>query len=51
MIAMNNPLTDLFQCQQRMQNITTCILQVIHQSQYQGNDSLIDDIPTFDRRP
>ena len=49
MIAKNNSLIDLLQYHQRMQNDTTYVLQVIHQSQQdQTNNSLIDDIPTFD---
>ena len=52
MIAINNSLINVLQCQQRRQNDTTCALQVIHQLQwYQGNGSLIDDIPTFDGKP
>ena len=52
MIAMNNSLIDLLQCQQRMKNETNCTLQVIHQSQWEHtNDFLIDDIPTFDGKP
>ena len=47
MIAMNNSLNGT--SQQRMQNDTSHALQAIHQSQWDhANDSLIDDISTFD---
>ena len=52
MITINNSLIDLLQCHQRVHNNTTSVLQVIHQShQDHANDSLIDDIPTFDGKP
>ena len=52
LIAMNNSLIYLLQCQQRMKNDTIHTLQVIHQSQGDPvNGSLIHDIPTFDGNP
>ena len=52
MIAMHSSLIDLLHCQQKTQNNTICGLHVIHQSQWDhANDSLIDDIPTFDGKP
>ena len=52
MIAMSNSLIDLLKCQQRVQNNTIHVFQVIHQSQWDcTNDSLSYDIPTFDGKP
>ena len=49
MITKKNSLIYLLRCQQRMENYTTCALEVIHQSQQDyANDSIIDDTPTFD---
>ena len=52
MIAMDNSLTYLLQCQLRVKQGTTHALQCTYQPQQKlVNDSLIDDIPTFDRKP
>ena len=49
---MNSSLIDLLHCQQKTQDDTTCTLQIIHQSQRDHtNDSLFDDIPTFNGKP
>ena len=52
MIAINNSLTDLLQCQQRMQNDTIHALQAFHQPQEDHtDDSLIDDTSTLNEKP
>ena len=49
---MNNLQIGLLQCQQRTWNDTTHALQVIHQYRWDHvNDSLIDDIPSFEGKP
>ena len=52
MITMNKSLVDLFHCQQQTLNETTHVLQAIQQSQKdRTNNSLINDIQTFDGKP
>ena len=52
MISVNNYLVYSLHCQQQTQYDRTCALQVIQQSQRDhANDSLINDIPSFDGKP
>ena len=50
MIAISNSLIELLHSQQQIQNDTTYTFTAIQQAHLElANDSLIDNIPTFDR--